>query len=98
MENTWLELFVPIFPKVTIGIMSTDPNELLNKALSLPETDRAALAASLFHSLDVEMDDNADELWEVEIKRRLAEIDSGAVELIPWSRVRQELQQIRNEQ
>jgi putative addiction module component (TIGR02574 family) len=29
--------------------------------------------------------------WSAEIKRRLAEIDSGTVELIPWDDVRLEL-------
>ena len=29
--------------------------------------------------------------WYEEIKRRLAEIDSGSVELIPWEEVRAEL-------
>jgi putative addiction module component (TIGR02574 family) len=29
--------------------------------------------------------------WSKEIKRRLAEIDAGSVELIPWEEVRAEL-------
>jgi hypothetical protein len=29
--------------------------------------------------------------WSEEIKRRLVEIDSGTIELIPWEEVREEL-------
>ena len=67
--------------------MSTEPNNLLEQALALPDTDRAALAASLFRSLDTEIDPDADELWDAEIKRRLDEIRSGEVELIPWDQM-----------
>ena len=67
--------------------MSTEPNNLLEQALALPDTDRAALAASLFRSLDTEIDPDADELWDAEIKRRLDERRSGEVELIPWDQM-----------
>ena len=60
------------------------------------ESDRAALAASLFHSLDTEIDDDAGEHWDAEIKRRLDEIDNGSVELISWAKVKEELSKIRN--
>lgn len=37
--------------------MSTESHNLLEQALALPESDRAAIAASLFHSLDAGFDD-----------------------------------------
>jgi putative addiction module component (TIGR02574 family) len=49
---------------------------------------RAALADSLWASLDHEVDEDA---WREEIRRRLQEIDSGAVKLIHWPDVRREL-------
>jgi putative addiction module component (TIGR02574 family) len=76
--------------------MSTEPNSILQQALALPESDRAAIAASLFQSLDTEIDDNADELWDAEIKRRVAEIDNGTVELIPWDDVMAKMRRLRN--
>jgi len=76
--------------------MSTNSNQIFREALSLPESDRAALAASLFHSLDTEIDDDAGEHWDAEIKRRLDEIDNGSVELISWAKVKEELSKIRN--
>jgi putative addiction module component (TIGR02574 family) len=67
--------------------MNIESHNLLEQALALPDTDRAALAASLFRSLDTEIDKDADELWDNEIKRRLDEIRSGKVELVPWEQM-----------
>ena len=64
--------------------MRKDAAELLKDALSLPTEARAALADSLLESLDSEIDGDTEEAWRAEIYRRLQEIDSGAVRLIPW--------------
>ena len=64
--------------------MSRAAAELLNEALKLPIEARAALADSLLDSLDVEIDEDAEQAWRHEIQQRLQEIDSGAVELISW--------------
>ena len=64
--------------------MEKDAAEVLRDALSLPPEARAALVESLLESLDVEVDDNAEEAWRKEIYRRLQEIDTGAARLIPW--------------
>jgi putative addiction module component (TIGR02574 family) len=71
--------------------MKTEPAELLRDALSLPAEARAALIDSLIESLDVEVDPNAEEAWREEIHRRLQEIDSGAVKMIPWDEARRVL-------
>ena len=71
-------------PKRYNVLMPRDAAELLRDALSLPAEARAALADSLLESLDVEVDGNAEEVWREEIYRRLQQIDSGAVRLIPW--------------
>jgi len=64
--------------------MGKDAADLLKEALGLPVEARAALIDSLLESVDTEVDENAEEAWRQEICRRLQEIDSGAVELIPW--------------
>jgi putative addiction module component (TIGR02574 family) len=65
--------------------MPKEPAELLRDALSLPAEARAALVDTLLESLDdVQVDDDAETAWRQEIYRRLQEIDSGAVRLIPW--------------
>jgi hypothetical protein len=65
------------------------------KAAQLPERDRATLADLLIETLDPvsEPDVEAAQLEEMpeEIRRRVAEIDAGTVELIPWEEVRAEL-------
>lgn len=68
--------------------MATTPKELLDGALKLPESERAALAARLIDSLESEADEGTADAWEKEIRRRLEEIDSGAVQMISWSEAR----------
>ena len=71
--------------------MSRDAGEILKEALALPPEARAALADYLWHSLYAEMDANAEEAWSQEIKRRIADLDSGKVAAIPWSEARARL-------
>ena len=63
--------------------MQKDAGEILRDALSLPAEARAALAGSLLESLDTEVDENAEELWRAEIRKRMADGDSGFVRKIP---------------
>ena len=71
--------------------MNAKTQEVLQAALSLPESDRAEIAASLIHSLESEADADADEAWAEEIRRRLDAIDKGEVQLIPWDDVMREM-------
>ena len=72
--------------------MSPDVSELLKKALALPPEASAALAGSLLESLDDEpADEGVEAAWSEEIKRRIEEIDSGKVQMIPYEEVRRRL-------
>jgi putative addiction module component (TIGR02574 family) len=72
--------------------MSPDVSELLKKALALPPEARAALAGSILESLDDEpADEGVEAAWSEEIKRRIEEIDSGKVQMIPYEEVRRRL-------
>ncbi len=62
--------------------------EILREALKLPPEARAALAGTLFDSLDEMIDTDAESAWEAEIVTRLKEIDEGKVNLVPWSEAR----------
>jgi putative addiction module component (TIGR02574 family) len=78
--------------------MSRDTAELLKEALALPADARAALADSLLGSLDTEVDVDAEAAWQVEIERRVAELDSQTVSPLPWAEVRSRLMAtLRNE-
>jgi len=71
--------------------MVKDAAEVLRQALALPAEARAALIDSLIESLDPVIDEGAEEAWREEIYCRLQQIDSGAVELIPWQDARRRL-------
>ena len=64
---------------------------LLKKALSLDEKDRASIAGALIESLHGEPETGVEEAWEAEIKRRVADLDARLVETAPWSAVRESL-------
>jgi putative addiction module component (TIGR02574 family) len=68
--------------------MTQQPSELLQKALSLSEEERAELAGSLIKSLDATVDEAAEAAWNEEIARRIADLDSGKAKTIPWEVVR----------
>jgi putative addiction module component (TIGR02574 family) len=59
------------------------------EALRLTPDERAELAERLWAS--VEGSDSPDPAWEAEIKRRMQEVDSGAVQCRPWDEVMTEL-------
>lgn len=71
--------------------MNSETQELLDRALKLPSEARAALAGSLISSLDDSIDEDAESAWEREIRRRLVELDSGAVATFPWSEARKRI-------
>lgn len=75
--------------------MTAKAVRLLEEALQLPSTSRAHLASTLIRSLDNESDADAEAAWAAEIDRRVAELDSGKVKAIPWSRVEEKLVKAR---
>jgi putative addiction module component (TIGR02574 family) len=68
--------------------MTRRASELLQKALSLSEEERAELAGSLIESLDTTVDKAAEAAWNREIARRIEDLDSGKAKTIPWEAVR----------
>ena len=77
--------------------MSHDLKELFKEAAKLPEGDRATLAGLLLESLEPAAEPDVEAAWSAEIARRMAELDAGTVELIPWEEVRAELFGRRND-
>lgn len=64
------------------------------QALQLPLEERARLADRLMRSLEPEPQDTPENIaiaWEVEIARRIEEMDAGRTEYIPYEQVRAEL-------
>jgi putative addiction module component (TIGR02574 family) len=71
--------------------MPKDFNEIFREAAELSEQDRATLAGLLIESLEGEPDPDVEAVWAAEIERRVAELDAGTVQTIPWEEVRQRL-------
>lgn len=68
--------------------MERDPARLLEAALQLPDEARAALAAMLLDSLENDVDSDAEAKWAAEIVQRVQALDSGTVQLVPWTKAR----------
>ena len=71
--------------------MAPNTSKILKDVLNLPPEARAALAGSLLESLEDHVDPEAEAAWEDEIAKRLKEIDSSAVKMIPWSEARRKI-------
>ena len=59
--------------------------------MRLEPQERATLMRLLIEALDVDTEEDVEDAWRVEIERRMAELDSGSVETIPWEEVRARL-------
>lgn len=71
--------------------MSRTFTDVWKEASELSDEDRAALAGLLIESLEGEPDPDVEAVWAAEIERRVAELDAGTVQSIPWEQVRQRL-------
>jgi putative addiction module component (TIGR02574 family) len=74
--------------------MAASKDDIFRTALSLPELERADLIGALIDSLDTEVEAGVEEAWRAEIERRSQELESGAVQSIPWDVVRQRLARV----
>jgi len=79
------------------SIIMLSVEELIQEALSLPNATRVFLVEKLMESLESDIDENTQNLWNIEAKKRRDEIRNHSVELIPGeialSQVRRILEQ-----
>lgn len=68
--------------------MAASRDDILRNALALPERDRADLIGALIDSLDTEVEEGVEEAWRDELERRAQELETGAVQSIPWEAVK----------
>jgi putative addiction module component (TIGR02574 family) len=71
--------------------MSATVGDLFRQASELDEHDRATLAGLLLESLEHEVDEDVEAVWQAEVERRLAELDANSVELVSWEEVKAKL-------
>lgn len=67
------------------------PHDIFAGAMRLPTAQRVKLARELLQSLDGGSDVDAEAAWLEEIRRRMAEVDAGSVELKEWPTVRESI-------
>ncbi len=70
--------------------MKLGVEDVVRQALELDEQDRAELAARMLDSLE-QGDIEAENLWLAELERRSSDLESGAVQGIPWEDLRERL-------
>ena len=68
--------------------MTPQVSKLLAQALALSVEEQEALAESLISSLGEQLDEGILAAWDEEIKKRIADLDSGRAKTIPWQEVR----------
>lgn len=68
--------------------MTPQVSQLLEQALSLSVEEQEALADSLISSLAGKVDEGVLAAWDEEIKKRIADLDSGRAKTVPWTEVR----------
>ncbi len=76
--------------------MAATPKDLYEIAVSLNDAERAELVSLLLESLEIGDEDGVATVWLNEIERRVAELDSGAVETESWSEVRSRVFETRD--
>jgi len=67
--------------------MSGQTERLLEEVLLLPDEDRSTIAVRLLDSLG-ESQETVEQAWRQEVKRRLVELESDQVRLVPWAEAR----------
>lgn len=65
------------------SIIMLSVEELIQETLSLPNATRVFLVEKLMESLESDIDENTQYLWNIEAKKRRDEIHNHTVELIP---------------
>ena len=71
--------------------MSVTVDELLRQALELDPKAREELATLLLESVPGESQEEVDAAWDATLRRRVRELESGAVQTIPWEDFRRKL-------
>jgi putative addiction module component (TIGR02574 family) len=68
----------------------SDFTSVLSDAQGLPESERLRLIEALWNTVEPSGAPVFSEEWEQEIERRLAALDAGEAETIPWDVVRKQ--------
>jgi putative addiction module component (TIGR02574 family) len=73
--------------------MAKSARQLFDEAMQLDPKERATLMRLLIDSLDADTEEGSEEAWRAEVERRIAELDAGTVDTVPWEELRARLYQ-----
>ena len=73
--------------------MTAEAKKIFDEALALPEQERRNLIDALSDTFEHDAADLSPE-WKKEIKGRIAELERGEVEAIPWEQVEAEVREV----
>jgi putative addiction module component (TIGR02574 family) len=68
--------------------LSREVSKILDQALALSVEEQEALAETLISNLSGKVDEQVLAAWDDEVKKRIADLDSGKAKTIPWEEVR----------
>ncbi len=71
--------------------MTQQTAQLLEQVLRLPEKERSELADKLLENLEPASEEDVEAAWGEEIRRRIEEVESGAVKPVPWDEARRQI-------
>ncbi len=77
--------------------MELTADEILDKALELPDEQRGRLASLLIDSLDGVQEGEIEAAWKAEVRRRIDELDAGEVRTVALEEVRARLARSRGQ-
>ena len=72
--------------------MTKATEAVLADALRLDAESRARLAAEILASLDGPADPDAEQAWQAEIARRVADLEAGKLKLESWAKVKRRIE------
>ena len=71
--------------------MTAKSEFILNEALTMSPEERARMARCLIQSLESPSSENVDEKWVELARKRLQELESGAVKPVSWETIKKEV-------
>ena len=89
--DPWGTLKILVLEDMDVSLPEVDAVRV--DALALPERERAALARDLVASLDGPADADVAAAWDIELCRRINEIESGKAQLLDTDEVLQKARQ-----
>jgi putative addiction module component (TIGR02574 family) len=69
-------------------MIKTEADRILSNALRQTDTERARIAEALIASLDAPMNEDVECAWQIEIEKRIRDLDSDGAKSIQWEEVR----------